>query len=269
MTLKNRLNSLQLGGAKPEIPNQLVCPPPRCQCSEDCTRAVVKGDTFCAYHMERGCPIQGELTGYEPDYNPGEYNNDNAIQYSHNCFAYALRVKDTKKIEECRKSKRCKFHVPGKTRGHPEFSGQMGKTCSDVIGRTIADVPRGYVTTFESPCNPEYSKIATVVDEKRDLHYYSQDKPDIRSRKLYKGYKSNKQNGLFSHKPGGRKVTDRDAYGALIYRPDLASRCYPKESPEDSGLDYNSFCSYMCVPRDNEPVVVGGARNTRKHRYHS
>jgi len=240
--MKRRLNAVYRGGG-----DEPVCSSPQCQCSPTCKNPVVKGDVFCKVHTKNQCPVKGSLSGYELDYTPQDYNKDKAIQHSHNCFAYAMGVKDYKKIEACRKKNDCKFHVPGKTKGHPEFSGKMGKTCSDVIGRTMADVPRGYVTNFQTPCNPNYSKIAVVVDKENDLHYYRQDK-----------------SGWWSHKPGGREVTDRDAYGARIYNPELASRCYPKETPDDSGLNYSSFCSYMCVPRDRPIVVAGGARNIRR-----
>lgn len=186
------------------------------------------------------------LSGYEPDWNPDEYNKDKGIQHSHNCHAYAMHFLDMKKAKECREKGKCRFVVAGKTKGHPDFSGRQGKSCSDVIARTMADIPRAYLTTFHKRCEPGYSKTATVVDKENDLHYYRQD--------------SKKTNGLWSHKPGAREATNKDAAGALIYRPDLASRYYPREDPSDSGLNYASFCSYMCVPRDGSINLAGGSR---------
>ena len=247
-----------------ENSNVVECPPPKCQCTSDCKNPVKEKDTFCEYHKNNGCPIVHELSGYEPEYKPDEYNEDKAIQHSHNCFAYALGVKDSQKIEKCRYNNDCKFHVPGKTKDHPEFSGRMGKSCSDVIGRTMADIPQGYVVNFPTQCNKGFSKIGIVVDKKKDLHYYRVDKPKKNDTSIYTTYVPEKPIGLWSHKPGARKVTDKDAYGAKIYRPDLASRCYPKETPEDNGLNYNSFCSYMCVPRDTPNIIAGGHRY-RKH----
>lgn len=220
-----------------------------CQCS-GCPHTVEKGQTFCTHHMEHGCPIKSALTGAEPAYDPGAYNNDKAIRHSHNCYAYAMNVRDQAKIKECRDKGNCRFHVPGKEKGHPDFSGQMGKTCSDVIGRTMGSEPRGYLINFATPCKKGYSKIAAVVDRKRDLHYYRQDK-----------------GGYWSHKPGARAVTDKDAAGARIWDPQRASRFYPKESENDTGLNYDSFCSYMCVPRDKMPQIAG-RRRTRKIRRH-
>lgn len=219
-----------------------AAPPLVCQCP-DCDGHVEKGQTFCETH-KKGCSIKAVLSGSEPKYAPEEYNNDKAIQHSHNCFAYAMNVKDAKKIAECRQRNNCRFHVPGKTKGHPEFSEQLGKTCGDVIGRTMSDVTKGYMTDFESKCEPNMSKIAVVVDEENDLHYYRQD-----------------NNGWWSHKPGGRPVTNKDAVGAYIYNPKRASRYYPAEYEGDSGLNYDSFCSFMCVPRGKDTIkIAGGAR---------
>ena len=154
-----------------------------------------------------------------------------------------MNVQDGERINSCRNKNDCHFHVPGKTKGHPEFSGKLGKTCGDVIGRTMADVPNAYLIDFPSQCKPGFSKIGVVVDEENDLHYYRQDK-----------------NGWWSHKPGGREVTNKDAAGARIYRPDLASRSYPGEYEGDTGLNYDSFCSYMCVPREKGAIRIAGGR---------
>jgi len=202
--------------------------------------------------MKNGCPIKSPLSGYETKYEPEKYNNDKSIQHSHNCFAYAMDVRDPARIDKCRKNNECSTPQPGRKKGHPEFSGQMGKSCGDVISRTMADVPRAYVTTFENKCQPGFSKILAVVDEENDYHYYRQD-----------------SNGWWSHKPGGRPVKNTDSNGALIYRPDLAGRDYPAEYDGDSGLNYDSSCPYMCVPRKGKegvnPIQIAG-RRTRKRR---
>lgn len=254
-----------------EVPKSAALVPQselRCQCSSTCKNAVKRGETFCSQHSNF-CPVIGRLSGWEPKYNPALYNNDKSIQHSHNCFAYSMDVKDLKRIQSCREKNDCHFHVPGKTKGHPEFSGQMGKTCSDVIARTMADVPRAYLTDFQRACEPGFSKIAVVVDEKNDLHYYRQDEPDDKTITYFIINQIFKI-GWWSHKPGGRPVTNVDAVGARIYRPDLASRNYPAESPGDTGLNYNSFCSYMCVPRNpkQNPIQIAGAvASARRNEY--
>lgn len=221
--------------------------PLMCQCA-NCKIPVEKGKTFCTRHAKQRCPIKSPLTGAEPAFEPGVYNNDKAIRHSHNCFAYAMNVQDQAKIKECREKGKCRFHVPGKDKGHPEFSGQMGKTCGDVVGRTMSTVPSGYLINFATPCKKGFSKVAMVVDQEADLHYYRQD-----------------SNGYWSHKPGARAVTNKDATGADIWDPQRASRYYPRESENDTGLNYDSFCSYMCVPRD-KPLQIAGRRSLRSRR---
>ena len=227
---------------------------PKCQCSSDCKKVVVKGEAFCAYHKENGCPMKSPMTGYEPKYDPELYNKDKAVQHSHNCFAYGMDFIDPARVKKCRDNNECSTPQPGRKKGHPEFSGQMGKSCGDVISRTMADVPKAYVTNFTNKCEPGFSKIGAVVDEENDYHYYRQD-----------------SNGMWSHKPGGRPVKDIDANGSKIYRPDLASREYPAEYEGDSGLNYKSFCSYMCVPRKGiegvNPIQIAGRRTKKRRSY--
>jgi hypothetical protein len=260
---------------------------PRCQCSSSCKKEVLKGDVFCEYHSQNGCPILSPLSGYEPDYEPEIYNNDKSIQHSHNCFAYAMDVRDPIRINKCRDKNECNTPQPGRKKGHPEFSGKMGKSCGDVLSRTMADVPKAYLTNFESKCEPGFSKIFTAVDKQNDYHYYREDKlnikkileylkdPLITSRKkqfLLNIIENKDKFGMWSHKPGGRPVKNTDSNGALIYRPDLAGREYPPEYNGDSGLNYNSACGYMCVPRKGlsgvNPIQVAG-RLTKKRRSYS
>jgi hypothetical protein len=254
-----RRRKSQQGGDQPIAPL-------RCQCSPDCTRPVKKGEPFCAVHWEHGCERVAPLSGAEPTYDPDRYNKDKAVQHSHNCHAYAMDVIDPKKVEDCRTTNNCRFHVAGRTKGHSDFEGNMGKTCSDVTARTMADIPNAYLTNFESKCDPNYSKIAVVVDKENDLHYYRQDKPHTDPNILNKLPKWAHGLGFWSHKNGARVAHNKDAAGALMYDPQLASRYYAPETPGDSGLNYASFCSYMCVPRDKSIKLAGGKRSKKTRR---
>jgi hypothetical protein len=99
------------------------------------------------------------------------------------------------------------------------------------------------MATFEKRCPKKYSKIALVVDEDEDYHFYRQD-----------------SNGYWSHKPGATDVTHIDATGRPIYDPQLASRLYP-----GSGLHYNQFCSYLCAPKTRKlRLKRGGTRKAKK-----
>ena len=157
-----------------------------------------------------------------------------------------MNVQDPEKIKACREQNDCRFPVPGKIKGHPEMRGDLGKRCPDIVGRTMADATNGYLINFQTKCKPGYSKIGVVVDEENDFHYYRQD-----------------SNGWWSHKPGGRPVINVDSTGARIYNPELAARYYPAENAADTELNYDSFCTYMCVPRV-APIKIGGVRKSRK-----
>lgn len=241
---KKRINKWNGGRISRRQKEQL-----HCQCDPNCKRPVKHGDTFCAYHTTKGCPVKAHLSGAEPAYDPNVYNSDNAVKWSHNCHAYALGVYDKNKIEKCRNDNKCEFPVAGRIAGHERYRGKMGKTCSDVLGRTWSEVPTGYMTNFETRCKPNFSKIAVVVDEDQDYHYYRQD-----------------NNGWWSHKPGARNVTNKDATGAHIWNPKLASRYYPRENDEDTDLNYDSFCSFMCIPRDKPIELAGGKRKEKRKR---
>ncbi len=185
-------------------------------------------------------------------YDPDRWNSRKEVRETHNCFAYAMNIHDPKQFTACFKSKSCNvpFHQPGSVSGHPRFSSASQKTCSDMVGRLLGDNPTLKVTNFTSKCPKGTSKIALVVDPDEDYHFYRQD-----------------SNGMWSHKPGGTPVTNKDADGRPIYDPKLANRNYDAKG---SKLNYDIFCSYMCVPRDRPLYLkIGGSRRrflTRRRR---
>ncbi len=221
---------------------------------------TLKGQSpFCRKHAQKGAAAQrliSPLTGWEPHYMPSVYNNEQKIQHNHNCFAYAFDVID---MPACKDDK-CKFpfHQPGYKAGHPRFSDDGKKYCGDLLMRLFADMPFLKKTTFTTQCPPGHSKIALVIDPQNDYHFYRQD-----------------SNGLWSHKPGGQKVTNLDSEGKLIYNPELCSRDYrTREAPKKDELNYSVFCSFLCVPR-NRPAetkrggysrMAGGRRTLKKRR---
>jgi hypothetical protein len=158
-----------------------------------------------------------------------------------------MNVHDPKQVRACQLNKNCNvpFHQPGSASGHPGFRTQRLKTCPDMIARLLGDNPSMKMTTFEAKCPAHTSKIALVVDPDEDYHFFRQD-----------------SNGMWSHKPGGTAVTNLDANEKRIYDPQLASRDYHESG---SKLNYDTFCAYMCVPRDRPlHLKTGGKRKTRK-----
>lgn len=218
--------------------------PRECQCG-NCPRPPVEGKPYCEYHSANGCPLVSPISGWEPEYNPEEYTNDKALQHSHNCYAYALGVKDPVRTQNCKDNDNCRFAVPGKQRGHPEFSGKLGKFCSDVMARTIADT-KATITDFSSKCPVGTSKVFVVTDDKQDFHYYRQSKK-----------------GTWDHKPGGTEPTNKDGDGVEIYDPRRASRYYPRASSDEPPLDYRNECGFICVPR-TKPIQIAGRRKAHK-----
>lgn len=113
-----------------------------------------------------------------------------------------------------------------------------------MVARILGDNPSIKMTTFTATCPKETSKIALVVDADEDYHFYRQD-----------------TNGMWSHKPGGMPVTNLDALGRPIYDPALCSRNYDKDG---SKLNYETFCGYMCVPRDKPLHLKTGGNHKYK-----
>jgi hypothetical protein len=215
----------------------------RCQCTPNCKKLPLENSSFCEDHIKY-CPARSPLTGYEPEFNPARFNKLKGIKEAHNCFAYAFDHIQLPSIKSCTKdSCPIPFHQPGRASGYPKWSKVKGKRCPDLISRLFGDVKGLKLTDFEKKCPKKMSKIALVADEDEDYHFYRQD-----------------SNGYWSHKPGATSVTHLDATNRPIYNPELASRKYP-----DSGLDYDKFCAYMCVPKTKKlHFKRGGKRSTNK-----
>ena len=212
---------------------------PRCQCEPTCKDPLLKGRPFCAKHNKR-CTRKARLSGSEPPFDPNLFNKNAVVQDSHNCFAYAFSFMDRPPSSECNEeSCDVPFHQPGRKSGFPKWGKVKGKRCPDLVGRLMGDVPNLQLSSFEQACPKGFYKIAAVVDPKNDYHFYRQD-----------------SNGMWTHKPGSTKVTTKDASDRPIYDPSLCDRDYTKKSH----LNYNRFCSFMCVPRKTKKLKRGGAQ---------
>ena len=226
--------------------------PRQCQGDPICKNHSLEGKAFCAKHME-SCPRKSPLNGWEPEYDPNLWNAKKSIRHTHNCYSYAMNVHDSKQSEKCKKrmkiGKDCfsGFHQPGTPSKYSKFSNSSQKTCDNMYARLKGDNPDIQKTTFEAKCPPKMSKIALVVDKNEDYHFLRQD-----------------SNGYWSHKPGGRPITNRDASNRPIWDPQLCDLNYTTED-HDSHLNYDVFCNYLCVPRDKPlNMKVGGSRRGRR-----
>jgi len=218
---------------------------PRCQCIRSCRFAPLKGEAFCAMHMNQ-CPREAPLSGSEPAYEPDRWNKFKEIRVTHNCYSYAMNVIDSKQIEGCQKDPECNvlFHQPGF--GYKKFNDTDPKTCPNMISRFMGDNSTIVPSAFELKCPKGSSKIALIVDEDQDYHYLRQD-----------------SSGYFSQKSGSLPVTNLDAKGHKIFDVELANHDF--KNGKKSRLNYDRFCGYFCVPR-NRPLYMksGGYRYTKR-----
>ena len=220
----------------------------QCQCFAQCLYKSLPGEAFCKEHLSK-CPRISPLTGSEPTYEPNRWNLNINFKSTHNCFAYAMNVFDKRQITRCKKNKcNVPFHQPGEASGYRQFSDTNPKTCPNLIARVIGDNPTIVISDFTSKCPDNTSKIAIIIDESDDYHFLRQDSTKF-----------------WSHKPGARNVTNIDALGHRIWDPKLAYYNYTDNSK--NVLNYDIFCSYMCVPRDRPLYLkTGGGGNRRPYR---
>ena len=214
----------------------------QCQCDPTCPHPPLPTSPFCAQHAT-SCPRKAPLSGSEPIYDPSAYNKYKGMKDAQNCFAYAFNYRKLPKSCTKRKCPEA-FPQPGRKSGYPKWSNVDGKRCPDLMARVLGDVPGITQTTFIQKCPKRTYKIAMVTDEDQDYHFYRQD-----------------SNKYWSHKPGATDVISRDATDRPIYDPALASRAYPT-----SGLDYDNFCGYMCVPATRKRITLrrsGGGGHPR------
>ncbi len=221
----------------------------RCQCLKSCKKESLPGEAFCEQHLHF-CPRKPKLSGNEPDYEPELWNSRKEVRLTHNCFSYAFNLMDPKQIKKCLEDPECDpknsngycqgscdvpFHQPGSVSGYPRFSNEDPKTCPNMAGRIFGDNPTVSASTFEAKCPAGTSKIALIVDEDQDYHFLRQD-----------------SNGFFSQKSGAMPVTDKDSNGHKIFDVPLAYHYYARRNDDDP-LNYDRFCGYFCVPR-NQPL---------------
>ena len=203
----------------------------QCQCLSTCKNPSLKGKAFCAEHMN-SCPTGPSLSGWEPLYDPGFWNKKMKLRETHNCFSYAMNVRDPRQISQCRDNNDCNvpFHQPGTPSKYPMFKSSKPKTCPNMIMRLMGDNPNLQMSTFEDKCPAKSSKIALVVDQSDDYHFLRQD-----------------NSGFWSQKSGARPVTNLDASKHEIWNPQLCDLNYSRNN--EGVLNYDVFCGFLCVPR--------------------
>jgi len=220
---------------------------PRCQCDPSCKDPPLDGLPFCEKHNRNGCPRVSPTTLSYPVYSPDKFNKFPGVKQANNCFAYAFDYIRLPKNKCTKESCPISFPQPGRKSGYPKWSEVKGKRCPDLIARLKGDIPNLSIAKFTQKCPIGNHKIVVVTDEDEDYHFYRQDR-----------------NGYWSHKPGGTDATRLDSTGRPIYDPALASRTYSA-----TGLNYDNFCGYMCVPaKKRDHKLRGGTRRYKQRKQH-
>jgi len=222
---------------------------PLCQCpandkEEPCKNPALDGKLFCKKHLScKPAPVNGS----EPKYIPEILNKSKAYLDTHNCLSYAIRGNKINMdlLRQCKKSDSCNvnFEQPGAASGERKaMRDENLRTCPIVQKLTKSDLSKDFVpSSFYSKCDEGMSKVALVVDEGTDYHWYRQN-PD----------------GTWSHKDGSNPVKNYDAKKRKIFNPAQASRDYGKD------LNYEDFCGFFCVNRTKKiNLKQGGKRKTQ------
>uniref|UniRef100_A0A6C0AMS0 Uncharacterized protein n=1 Tax=viral metagenome TaxID=1070528 RepID=A0A6C0AMS0_9ZZZZ len=191
------------------------------------------------------------MSGAEPIRNLEAWNKNSSLKETHNCFTYSMNVIDKKLIQKCDETEDCDvgFHQPGYASGYGQFPEKHKKGCIDMVSRMWGDNPDVRSIKYHQRCPEGTSKIALIVDPKRDYHFLRQDK-----------VQDSHENGTWSHKPGSMNVTTEDASGRPIIRPDRALFIYKDSKDRKDHLEYTKFCGYYCVPRGKPLYLMSDAR---------
>lgn len=218
---------------------------------DKCSNKATTKDGFCEAHKDCFNFMKLFTNGYEPEYEPTKWNNDNYVNGSHNCYSYFLNENPSQALtikcqEICEDDKDCPDSTnecqdlipqPGDSslieiNGSPDMKTRK-YTCPTMIKKLKADNPDIKHINFTMKCPSNYYKGAMVVDYLNTFHFYRLN-----------------GDGRWSHKPGITEVKTIDALGKEIVIPHFAARNYKRDG--NSHINYTDFCGYFCIPKDNE-----------------
>lgn len=181
------------------------------------------------------------LSGSEPAFEPQQWNSADAVR-TNNCYAYFLQDVDARRQLFPQPGGASTLHYLYANRGRIDVRRAIQRldlaepyTCAKVGAAVLADnrdVRR--VGRFERCRRGEYKGYLAVdpAVTDGDYHFWVQN-----------------AGGRWSHKPGGRAVTDRDANNQVIWDPSTAVRGR-----------YTSGCGFFCVPANHTNETVSAPR---------
>lgn len=160
-------------------------------------------------------------------YEPQKWNDDIFIRKSHNCYSYALNIIEKKRINECKqqlkKNKFCLRRQPYNINKKYQFFN-----CDDLIQNILKEYPQIKIVNKNTHCPEGFYRVVLFLLKRVDLHHLN-----LNDFHFYR----QDSNGLWSHKDGWRKVTNKDKHGKLIIDPEII------ENEIESRL-----CSYFIFP---------------------
>jgi hypothetical protein len=155
-------------------------------------------------------------------YNPTFWNDKGAVQYTTNCYAYALNI-STLPVEVFRMTGGL-LH-PGSLAGkdlnfydlEPSQIVEYAKLDAKALGGLFIEATSGM------QCPKDAWRVALVCSSEGDYHWYREHK-----------------DGTWSHKRGRTDVTNKDAVNKIIKDPKICDRHY-------GIIRYNQFVGYFYV----------------------
>jgi hypothetical protein len=148
-----------------------------------------------------------------PMYEPNKWNSNKYVKKSHNCYAYALNLIDSKQTKHCKQLNRtkkmnCPRPQPGCYSGYKDNFDAKKVTCNRIEERMMKDNPSIRKLKKNQPCPIGFYKIMLyVANDGSDYHFFRQD-----------------NTGLWSHKDGWRLATNHDSKDKMIHHPTLADK---------------------------------------------
>lgn len=255
---------------KPNDDSTIKKDPKRCMCInyksmddfqtyDRCPNTALDGTDFCQLHQNCKSYLRQFLSGFEPEPDQ-ELWKDPLVEGSHNCYSYFLNRqvkavrekcheicnKKYKNVEKCINDSGCGDLKPQpgdfdliKRTGSDKSKSRIYK-CPELQDKILKDNPTIFPVAFNTKCPNGYYKGAMTIEPDSTYHFYKQ-----------------VDNGLFYHKPGLNPVSTLDSAfegerGRPIYIPHFSNRDYTKDSEDDDGINYTSFCSYYCIPQNNK-----------------
>ena len=255
---------------KPNDDSTIKKDPKRCMCInyksindfqtfDRCPNTALDGTDFCQLHQNCKSYLRQFLSGSEPAPDQ-ELWKDPLVEGSHNCYSYFLNRqvkavrekcheicnKKYKNVEKCINDSGCGDLKPQpgdfdliKRTGSDKSKSRIYK-CPELQDKILKDNPTIFPVAFNTKCPNGYYKGAMTIEPDSTYHFYKQ-----------------VDNGLFYHKPGLNPVSTLDSAfegerGRPIYIPHFSNRDYTKDSEDDDGINYTSFCSYYCIPQNNK-----------------